>query len=244
VRSEIPRKPIRHRKHKAWWKRAIEVAAPAASGVCGLYATDRRTGEFEYKKYSSCGHSALDVAGFIPGYGEPFDAANALWYAGEGDWTNAALSAGAAVPGPGWLATGGKVAHKSGKLTNKIKAALGAIRRKPAPSSAGHRPGSRGQPAGEKHKTPAKQQPGAHCAYCGTHKDPQNDHIIPRSKDGDDSDANHQILCGPGGNKCNQHKGNMDEGEARRRARARLGRDRLHDEPPPRRPNRRGKRIL
>lgn len=38
------------------------------------------------------------------------DGANALWYAAEGDYANAALSAAAMVPVAGWVATGGKFA--------------------------------------------------------------------------------------------------------------------------------------
>ena len=46
-------------------------------------------------------HTALDVAGFVPGLGAIPDLANAAIYAVEGDAAMAALSAVAAVPGIG-----------------------------------------------------------------------------------------------------------------------------------------------
>lgn len=46
-------------------------------------------------------HAVLDVAGFIPKVGIAADLINAGIYACEGDWTNAALSAVAAIPGAG-----------------------------------------------------------------------------------------------------------------------------------------------
>jgi hypothetical protein len=64
-------------------------------------------------------HGALDVAGFIPGAGAVFDGANAVLYLAEGDKTNAALSAVAAIPGVGdavaATAIAGKVAAKGAK---------------------------------------------------------------------------------------------------------------------------------
>ncbi len=64
--------------------------------------TDRRSWWDKVKDNASdIGHTALDVAGFIPVVGGVADLANAGWYAAEGDWTNAALSATAAIPGVG-----------------------------------------------------------------------------------------------------------------------------------------------
>jgi RHS repeat-associated protein len=64
---------------------------------------------------SAIGHAALDVAGLVPGVGEVADLANAAWYAAEGDYANAALSAAAAIPFAGWGAT----AVKAGKYAVK-----------------------------------------------------------------------------------------------------------------------------
>lgn len=61
---------------------------------------------------SDIGHAALDVAGFIPVVGALADLANAGWYAAEGDYTNAALSAASAVPGVGDAVAAAKVGVK------------------------------------------------------------------------------------------------------------------------------------
>ncbi len=58
----------------------------------------------------SIAHTALDFAGFIPGIGVVADLAHAAWYAAEGDYKNAALSAAAAVPGAGDALKAGKMA--------------------------------------------------------------------------------------------------------------------------------------
>jgi hypothetical protein len=69
-------------------------------------------------------HGALDVAGFIPGAGAVFDGANAVLYLAEGDKTNAALSAVAAIPGVGdavaATAIAGKVAVKGAKALEVV----------------------------------------------------------------------------------------------------------------------------
>ncbi|MEU3767745.1 RHS repeat-associated core domain-containing protein [Amycolatopsis keratiniphila] len=59
-------------------------------------------------------HTALDVAGMIPGIGEIADLANAAIYAVEGDWENAAWSAAGAIPFGGNAATAAKWARKAG----------------------------------------------------------------------------------------------------------------------------------
>ncbi|MGX1828945.1 contractile injection system protein, VgrG/Pvc8 family [Paenibacillus taichungensis] len=63
--------------------------------------------------------TVLDVAGMIPVIGEVADLANAGIYAARGDYTNAALSAAAAIPFVGWAATGAKFAVKGSKLLSK-----------------------------------------------------------------------------------------------------------------------------
>lgn len=62
--------------------------------------------------WSDIGHGILDVAGMVPFLGEPFDLANSAWYAAEGKPGLAALSAAAALPLVGNVATAGKVASK------------------------------------------------------------------------------------------------------------------------------------
>ena len=65
-------------------------------------------------------HGVLDVAGFIPVVGAVADVANAVIYAAEGDWGNAALSVVSAIPafgdGIGAVTKGGKLLLKGAKL--------------------------------------------------------------------------------------------------------------------------------
>jgi hypothetical protein len=69
--------------------------------------------------WRDAGHTALDIAGFIPVVGAVADVANAAWYLAEGDYTNAALSAVSALPGVGdaigAVGKGGKAALKLAK---------------------------------------------------------------------------------------------------------------------------------
>jgi hypothetical protein len=60
-------------------------------------------------------HGALDVAGFVPGLGAIPDLANAAIYGLEGNTEEALWSLGAAVPGVGDAAKGGRLAVKAGK---------------------------------------------------------------------------------------------------------------------------------
>ncbi|MDP9794715.1 RHS repeat-associated protein [Catenuloplanes nepalensis] len=74
---------------------------------------------------SDIGHAALDVVGLVPGVGEVADLANAAWYAAEGDYANAALSAASAVPFAGYAAS----AVKGAKYVAKgVDAAQGAAK--------------------------------------------------------------------------------------------------------------------
>ncbi|WP_146231421.1 polymorphic toxin-type HINT domain-containing protein [Lentzea atacamensis] len=57
---------------------------------------------------STVGHTALDVAGLVPGLGEIADGINAVWYFAEGNYTDAALSAAGMIPFGGWGATAAK----------------------------------------------------------------------------------------------------------------------------------------
>jgi len=62
---------------------------------------------------SDIGHTTLDVVGMVPVVGEAADLANAGWYAAEGDYTNAALSAAGAIPFAGNAATVAKWGNKA-----------------------------------------------------------------------------------------------------------------------------------
>ncbi|NJL61142.1 MAG: hypothetical protein HC903_04030 [Methylacidiphilales bacterium] len=74
---------------------------------------------------SDVGHTALDIAGFIPVVGAAADVANAGWYAAKGDWKNASLSAAAAVPGVGDAAAAVKLGVKA--TTAVAGAGAGAV---------------------------------------------------------------------------------------------------------------------
>ncbi len=77
---------------------------------------------------SDTGHLVLDGMGLIPGIGEGADVANGIWYAFEGDYVNAGLSIGAAVPFVGWGATGAKATVRALKLSdNALHSASGLI---------------------------------------------------------------------------------------------------------------------
>ena len=68
---------------------------------------------------SENGHTALDVAGTFPAIGNLADAANALWYAAEGEFDKAGTSAIAMIPGLGQGVTATKLA-KAGKVPFKL----------------------------------------------------------------------------------------------------------------------------
>ena len=81
-----------------------------------IEASDTRSG---YEKFSDYGHMALDGLGMIPLFGAVADGINAAWYAGEGDYTNAAFSLAAAAPGAGQYATIAKYGMKGFKGASK-----------------------------------------------------------------------------------------------------------------------------
>ncbi|WP_085832445.1 hypothetical protein [Clostridium merdae] len=71
-------------------------------------------------------HTGLDVAGFVPVYGEVADAANALIYLAQGDISNAAISGAAFVPVIGSAGTGTRLAAKGiGAVADASAAAKG-----------------------------------------------------------------------------------------------------------------------
>lgn len=85
----------------------------------------KRKGDKNIKKYTN--ESAidgvqfgLDILGFIPGYGEVADLANAVIYAKRGDWTNAALSLISMIPEIGDVfGKGGRIALFLEKMISK-----------------------------------------------------------------------------------------------------------------------------
>lgn len=70
---------------------------------------------------SDIGHGALDVAGFVPGFGEAADLTNAIWYAKNGEYASAVLSLISMIPEIGdVVAKGIKYLGKGSKLVAKI----------------------------------------------------------------------------------------------------------------------------
>ncbi|MGW4947749.1 DNRLRE domain-containing protein [Actinoplanes sp. NPDC004185] len=105
---------------------------------------------------SDIGHAALDVAGLVPGVGEVADLANAAWYAGEGDYANAALSAASAIPFAGYGASAAKGAKYAAK---GVDAAQGAAKGADA-ARTGAKASNAAQGAGKASPSPVKASSG------------------------------------------------------------------------------------
>ena len=56
------------------------------------------------------GHGALDVVGLVPGFGEPADLLNGLWYTAEGNYIDAGLAYASAIPLAGYAASAASTA--------------------------------------------------------------------------------------------------------------------------------------
>ncbi|MFG2999081.1 SpvB/TcaC N-terminal domain-containing protein [Streptomyces sp. NPDC048340] len=63
--------------------------------------------------WKTIGHTTLDVVGMVPVVGEVADLGNAGWYAAEGDYGNATLSAASAIPGLGYMANAAKFGNRA-----------------------------------------------------------------------------------------------------------------------------------
>ncbi|MEU8609253.1 DNRLRE domain-containing protein [Actinoplanes sp. NPDC048791] len=105
---------------------------------------------------SDVGHAALDVAGLVPGVGEVADLANAAWYAAEGDYGNAALSAASAIPFAGYAASAAKGAKYAAK---GVDAAQSAAKGADAARS-GSKAANAAQGGGKAAPSPAKASSG------------------------------------------------------------------------------------
>ncbi|MER5711648.1 SpvB/TcaC N-terminal domain-containing protein [Streptomyces sp. NPDC002122] len=76
--------------------------------------------------WKTIGHTTLDVVGMVPVVGEVGDLANAGWYAAEGDYVNAGLSAASAIPGAGYAANAAKYGNKALDAAQAAKTANNA----------------------------------------------------------------------------------------------------------------------
>ncbi len=144
--------------------------------------------------------TGLDILGLVPGFGEPADLLNGTIYAIRGDYLNAGLSYGAAIPFAGWGAT-------IGKFANKVDNLGGATNVLPIKSGSANGP-TAGQAFPKSVKDAAKaENPTATCVYCqmeGTGT--QVDHAIPRAHGGNATLDNAQLTCPH----CNASKGAGD----------------------------------
>ncbi|MFD4655785.1 SpvB/TcaC N-terminal domain-containing protein [Kitasatospora sp. NPDC058444] len=77
--------------------------------------------------WKTIGHTTLDVVGMVPVVGEVGDLANAGWYAAEGDYVNAGLSAASAIPGAGYAANAAKYGNKALDAAKAAKNADNAV---------------------------------------------------------------------------------------------------------------------
>ncbi|MDM4719572.1 SpvB/TcaC N-terminal domain-containing protein [Micromonospora sp. WMMA1363] len=99
--------------------------------------------------WRTIGHTTLDVVGMVPIVGEPADLANAGWYALEGDYVNASLSAAAAIPAAGYAANAVKYGNRaldaaqSAKNANNAVDAAKVADNAPAPRAADNAPAPR-----------------------------------------------------------------------------------------------------
>jgi RHS repeat-associated protein len=80
---------------------------------------------------SEIAHTALDVAGLVPGLGEVADGANAVLYLAEGNKTDAALSAAAMIPFAGAAVTGAKFIRKAEKMVAAVDATKAVAKKLP-----------------------------------------------------------------------------------------------------------------
>lgn len=77
---------------------------------------------------SPIGHGALDVVGLVPGFGEPADLINGLWYTAEGNYIDAGLSYASAIPIAGYGASVAKGARYVNKAVDAVDTATDAAR--------------------------------------------------------------------------------------------------------------------
>nr|WP_307661548.1 DNRLRE domain-containing protein [Streptomyces sp. V1I1] len=118
---------------------------------------------------SDVGHAALDVAGMVPVIGEAADVANGIWYAAEGNYTDAALSMAAAIPGAGAAVTAAKWAKKGAKAADAVKSGKAASKA-PAPKP-------KSKPGAKKAESKAPEKQGGSCKV-----PPKKNSFVPGTK--------------------------------------------------------------
>ena len=88
--------------------------------IQSLENTNKKSDDNFWTKLLDGFQTALDLAGFIPVFGEIADGTNAAIYLARGDYFNASLSATAMIPYLGWFSTGSKLGRKALKAADKI----------------------------------------------------------------------------------------------------------------------------
>lgn len=112
IEASPERRPVR--------QPSSEPGAPA-----GLASAAEPTNESASDGWSSVSawvHGALDIAGFVPGYGEVADGLNAAIFLAEGRYGEAAISAAAMIPILGDVGKAGKWTVKGGKELSEAAA--------------------------------------------------------------------------------------------------------------------------
>lgn len=100
--------------------------APKEPEEKGLF--DRVKDAVSNVSLSDVGHTVLDLAGLVPVLGAPADGINAVWYAAEGDWVNAGLSATGMIPIAGEAATAAKLGNRAVDAVRGADEAVDAAR--------------------------------------------------------------------------------------------------------------------
>lgn len=90
--------------------------APRPAQAAGSGATS----EVSATTWKAAGHTALDGAGMVPGIQEVANGVNAVWYATEGDWANAGISAAGMIPIAGDAAVGARLVAKGAKAVKEL----------------------------------------------------------------------------------------------------------------------------
>ncbi|MCG8330547.1 MAG: AHH domain-containing protein [Chitinophagales bacterium] len=76
--------------------------------TCGILCLTDIALEAYWKTVGGVVHTALDICGLVPAWGEPCDLVNGTLYLIEGDGVNATISFAASIPIVGWVATGSR----------------------------------------------------------------------------------------------------------------------------------------
>lgn len=109
-----------------------QIPTPMYKYACAAKSGSKRWGLTALlTEVSDMGHTALDVAGMVPVIGEAADIANAGWYAIEGDYMNAALSAAGAIPLCGSAVTacklGGRIQGRADDVLDDLSEAAESV---------------------------------------------------------------------------------------------------------------------